>query len=133
MTDTFVIEEDGAAEASPSPARPLVFENVEAWLIEWALPHYRRNPKLHNWDPEWWKYEEVGTVLETLWESWEQVRWEDPMTNVVWFRDDFSPNMDRRTDPEDGPFWDYDPPNNTDPPPTFDTEPTPDGWFGPGC
>src|SRR5699024_382203 len=104
-----------------------------AWLIEWALPHYQRNPKLHNWDPGWWKYEEVGTALETLWESWEQVRCEDPMTNVGWCRDYFYPIMDRLTDPQDGRFWDNGPPTNTDPPPAFDTEPTPDGWFGPGC
>lgn len=129
MSDSFVDAADGEADESVSPARPLFFESVEAWLIEWALPHYRRDPKLHKWDPEWWKYEEVGTVLETLWESWEQVRWEDPMTNVVWFRDYFYPIMDRLTDPEDGPFWAYDPPVTVDPPLTFDTEPTPDGWF----
>lgn len=120
MTDSFVAAADGDADESVSPARPLFFENVESWLIEWALPHYRRDPKLHKWDPEWWKYEEVGTVLETLWESWEQVRWEDPMTNVVWFRDYFYPIMDRLTDPVDGPFWAYDPPVTVDPPPTFD-------------
>src|SRR5690625_4586440 len=129
MSDSFVDAADGESDESVSPARPLFFESVEAWLIEWALPHYRRDPKLHKWDPEWWKYEEVGTVLETLWESWEQVRWEDPMTNVVWFRDYFYPIMDRLTDPEDGPFWAYDPPVSAAPPPPFDTKPTPDGWF----
>ena len=131
MTTRFEVEQDGDQEEPPQAQRPLVYPNVEAWLTDWALPHYRRDlKKLHKWDPEWWKYEEVGTVLETLWESWEQVRWEDPMTNVVWFRDYFYPIMDRLTDPEDGPFWDYDPPKNTEPPPAFDTEPTPDGWFG---
>ena len=130
MSETFVTVDQGSgAEEAPEIEPELVFPNVEQWVIGWALPHYRRNPKLHRWDPEWWKYEEVGTVLETLWQSWEQVRWEDPMSNVVWFRDYFYPIMDRLTDPEGGPFWAYDPPKTVEPPPPFETEATPDGWF----
>src|SRR5690625_1016669 len=123
------VEEESEIEVLPEVEPDPILPNVEEWLTEWALPHYRRDPKLHAWDPEWWKYEEAGTVLETLWESWEQVRWEDPMTRVAWFRDYFYPIMDRLTDLEDGVFWAYDPPKNTEPPAVFETNPSPEGWF----
>ncbi|WP_413542880.1 DUF4913 domain-containing protein [Citricoccus nitrophenolicus] len=80
------------------------------------------------WDPQWWRYEEAGTILEALWESWEQMRWEDAMTAVVWYRDYFWPVMDRLT-AEDGPFWDYDPPRSTEVPPQWQVSPAPKGWF----
>lgn len=130
MSETFVtVDDDHQVEDSPDAQPELVFSNAEEWLIHWALPHYRRNLKLHKWDPYWWQYEEAGTVLEALWESWEQVRLQDAMATVAWFRDYFYPIMDRLTDPEDGVFWAYDPPKNEDPPPSFETEPAPESWF----
>lgn len=134
MSETFVtVDSDHQTEhldyEDQDSAQELVFSTAEEWLNQWALPHYRRDPKLHKWDPKWWQYEEAGTVIESLWESWEQVRLEDAMATVAWFRDYFYPIMDRLTDPEDGVFWAYDPPREDEPPPTFPTDRTPEGWF----
>lgn len=130
MTETFVtVDDDYQVDDEPDQEQQLVFSNAEEWLTQWALPHYRRNPKLHKWDPNWWQYDEAGTVLEALWESWEQVRLEDAMATVAWFRDYFYPIMDRLTDPEDGVFWAYDPPKNEQPPPPFEVTAVPKGWF----
>ena len=130
MTVDFGSADDQATE-TPQAAeeeRPLCFPNAGAWVEGWLLPHYRRNLTTRRWDPQWWRYEEVGTVLEALWESWEQVRWGDAMTSAAWFRDYLWPIMDRITDP-DGPFWDYDPPRSTDVPAQWEAAPAPLGWF----
>jgi hypothetical protein len=122
-------EQQAAADTADGGDRPLYFPNAEQWVQNWLLPHYRR--KLaggRRWDPQWWRYEEAGTILEALWESWEQMRWEDAMTAVAWYRDYFWPVMDRLT-AEDGPFWDYDPPRNADVPQQWDATPAPPGWF----
>lgn len=134
MSETFVTvssnhQDEHLDYEDEASAQELVFETAEEWLDQWALPHYRRDPKLHKWDPNWWQYEEAGTVIEALWESWEQMRLEDPMATVAWFRDCFYPIMDRLTDPNDGVFWAYDPPREDEPPPTFSTRPAPEGWF----
>lgn len=128
MNGRFVTVDEGH-ETEQETDQELVFSNTEEWLTQWALPHYRRSLKLHKWDPNWWQYDEAGTVLEALWESWEQVRLENPMTLVAWFQDCFYPIMDRLTDPEDGVFWAYDPPQNEEPPPAFKATPAPPGWF----
>ena len=114
---------DGGAE------RPLYFPNAEQWVQNWLLPHCRRKLSGNRrWDPQWWRYEEAGTTLEALWEPWEQMRWEDAMTAVAWYRDYFCPVMDRLT-AGDGPFWDYAPPRSIDVPPQWEATPAPQGWF----
>ena len=51
-----------------------VFSTAQEWVTEWFLPHFRRNPKAVRWDPQWWRHEEAGTVLEAMWGSWEATR-----------------------------------------------------------
>lgn len=121
-------EQQVEAEAAGGD-RPLYFPNAEQWVQSWLLPHYRRKVAGgRRWDPQWWRYEEAGTILEALWESWEQMRWEDALTAVAWYRDYFWPVMDRLT-AEDGPFWDYDPPRSTQVPAIWEAIPAPQGWF----
>ncbi|OLT46166.1 DUF4913 domain-containing protein [Cellulosimicrobium sp. CUA-896] len=44
--------------------------NVDVWVREWLLPHFKRNPKAFRWDPRGWEYTEVVAHLERLWRSW---------------------------------------------------------------
>lgn len=113
-----------------SPERPLAFANAEEWVKEFALPHFRRplNKSGFKWDPEWWKYEESGTVLEALWETWEQMRWSGATGIAAFFRDYFYPLMGQLTAPE-GPFWQYDPPENDAVPAMWPSQDAPPGWF----
>lgn len=116
---------------APAPETPqLAFQTAEQWVRDWLLPHFRRNPTVYAWDPQWWRYEEVGTVLEAMWGSWEQVRASgDAGQLVAWFRDVFYPLMDRLTG-EHGPFWDYNEALGKDKvPPSFPSAPAPPGWF----
>lgn len=109
--------------------RPLAYGNAEEWVVDWALPHFRRN--LHGdfrWAPDWWKYEEAGTVLEALWETFETMRWAGALGMAAYMRDYFYPLMGQLT-AKDGPFWAYDHPKMTDVPDTWDTDVAPDGWF----
>lgn len=108
--------------------RELCYSNAEEWVNNWLLPHYRRNPATHKWDPQWWRYEEVGTLMETLWETWEKMRWDGAGGIAAYFRDYLYPLMDRITAP-DGPFWNYDPPLKEDVPPTLPSGPAPEGWY----
>lgn len=123
------VDASGAETTAEDETPPLVYANAEQWVQEWLLPHYRRNLNRRKWDPRWWAYEEAGTVLEALWESWEQMRREDATAAVLWFRDLMWPIMDHLTS-EDGPFWAYDPPAQSQPPATWPTESTPEGWWG---
>lgn len=124
-TDAFTEEFETEPEA---PQRELRFSNAEEWVNGWLLPHYRRNPATTRWDPQWWRYEEVGTLMETLWETWEKMRWDGAGAIAAYFRDYLYPLMDRITAP-DGPFWAYDPPLNEDVPRTLPSEPAPDGFY----
>ncbi|WP_396134674.1 DUF4913 domain-containing protein [Citricoccus sp. I39-566] len=78
-------------------------------------PLCRRNPADRRWDPQWRRHEEAGSVLEALWESWEQRRWADAKSAVARHRDCFWPVMEQVTS-WDAPFWDYDPPRSSDVP-----------------
>ncbi len=51
--------------------------------------------------------------METLWETWEKMRWDGAGGIANYFRDYLYPLMDRITAP-DGPFWAYDPPLKED-------------------
>jgi hypothetical protein len=140
MSDTYAVDPEPGGPGHPQPDppatdpaaaeedRPLFFPNVGEWVTEWLLPHYRRNPAGRRWDPQWWRYEEAGSVLEALWESWEQMRWEDARAAVAWYRDCLWPVMDQLTS-RDGPFWDYDPPRSADVPAQWEATPAPPGWF----
>lgn len=117
-------------EPEEEQARP-VFTDAQEWVTQWFLPHFRRNPKTFRWDPQWWRHEEAGTVLEAMWGSWEGVRATgDPAGMAAWFRDVFYPLTDRLT-AEHGPFWKYNEAlDRTEVPDVWPATPAPDGWFG---
>lgn len=104
------------------------YPHAQAWVVEWLLPHYRRSPKTRRWDPQWWRYEEVATLLESLWETWEQMRWEGATGMVVFFRDYLWPVMDVITS-DTGPLWQYNATRNREVPDTWATELAPEGYF----
>lgn len=108
----------------PEPMYP----HAQAWVVGWLLPHYRRNPKTRRWDPQWWRYEEIATLLEALWETWEQKRWEGATGMVVFFRDYLWPVMDVITSDE-GPLWNYNATRQREVPGTWEHEPAPAGYF----
>lgn len=115
---------------APAAKHPLFYPNAEAWVNGFMLPHFRRRPNAgpFRWDPRWWAYEESGTVIEGLWEVWEQKRWEGATGILDYFRDYFYPLLRELTGPE-GPFWAYDPPKCKVPPEMWLAVPAPDGWF----
>lgn len=108
--------------------RELAYPHAEAWVQEWLLPHYRRNPQQRRWDPQWWRYEEISTVLEALWETWEHMRWEGATGMIVFFRDYFWPTMDVITSP-DGPLWSFNAERRQNVPNAWPVEPAPEGYF----
>lgn len=111
-------------QEQPEPFYP----HAQAWVVGWLLPHYRRDPKKNRWDPQWWRYEEVATLLESLWETWEQMRWEGATGMVVFFRDYLWPVMEVITS-EDGPLWSYNATRQREVPPTWEHESAPPGYF----
>lgn len=127
--------------ASPAPGQAgeddgpkLEYPNVGAWVDDWLLPRFRRElgGSKRRWDPQWWRYEESGGVLEALWQAWEHLRLQPGTGIAVFYRDYFYPLMDQLTAP-DGPFWNYRGsypavPGNTIPSP-WETAPSPRGWF----
>lgn len=107
-------EVKAASDAStvPADAEPQLeffFRDAEQWLQKLALPHYLR--KLggagHRWAPNWYDYPEADTLIQLLWEFWEQSRLEGVQAVLVYFRDYFYPLMNVLTS-EDGPFHAYD-------------------------
>ncbi|CAM3563370.1 DUF4913 domain-containing protein [Micrococcus flavus] len=127
---TLAMEYDEAEDEQPEAAEP-VFATAQEWVTEWFLPHFRRNPKAVRWDPQWWRHEEAGTVLEAMWGSWEATRATgDAGAMVAWFRDVFYPLTDRLT-AENGPFWSiHEALGRVEVPDTLPHEPAPAGWFG---
>ena len=130
--DTFEDAPDAAGgedvqDAAFAPAYP----NAGEWVTGWLLPHYRRNPAVFRWDPRWWQYEEVGSVIEAMWASWEQTRVDpDPRVMATWFRDVFYPLMGQLTS-EQGPFWAYNEAlDKRKVPDVFPAASAPPGWFG---
>ncbi|MEV4488282.1 DUF4913 domain-containing protein [Micrococcus luteus] len=108
------------------------YAHAGEWVSGWLLPHFRRNPNRFRWDPQWWRYEEAGSVIEAMWRSWEQTRVDpDPRVMATWFRDVFYPLLGHLTS-ADGPFWNYSEPlARTDVPAVFPVAPAPPGWFDP--
>jgi hypothetical protein len=96
--------DDAVVELDTEPAPQPVFENVAEWVEAFALPHWRRNPSKHQWDPTWWQHTEALTVLEALWRAFEQMRLDGLTGMAVYMRDFFYPLMTTLTGP-DGPFW----------------------------
>lgn len=94
-------------QAEGEPKTPL-YPNVHAWVNGWLLPSYRRQltSTKRKWDPNWWRYEEVGGALEALWQAWEHLRLQPGTGIAVFYRDYLYPIMDQLTSP-DGPFWNY--------------------------
>lgn len=94
-------------EADPQPE--FMYRDAEHWLQELALPNYLR--KLggagHRWAPNWYDYPEADTLIQLLWEYWEQSRIDGVQAMLVYFRDYFYPLMNVLTS-EDGPFHAYD-------------------------
>ena len=89
--------------------REFRYADAEQWLHGLALPHYLR--KLggdgHRWAPNWYDYPEADTLIQLLWEVWEQSRLEGARATLDYFRDHFYPLMNVLTS-EDGPFHAYD-------------------------
>lgn len=106
----------------------LFYPDAQAWVQGWLLPHYRRNPQTHRWDPQWWRYEEVSTLLESLWETWEQMRWDGATGMIVFFRDYLWPVMEVITS-DTGPWWQYNATRNREVPDTWPVETAPQGYF----
>lgn len=78
MSETFTEEftdELGQPDYHDQDEREPYYPHAQAWVVNWLLPHYGRDPKTKRRDPQWWRYEEVATLLESLWETWEQMRW----------------------------------------------------------
>ena len=94
-------------EADPQPE--FMFRDAEQWLQELALPNYLR--KLggagHRWVPNWYDYPEVNTLIQLLWEYWEQSRIDGVQAMLVYFRGLLLPAENVLTS-EDGPFHAYD-------------------------
>ena len=128
---TLTMEYSEPEEVPAKPAKKTLFANTEHWVTEWLLPHYRRNPKAVRWDPQWWRHEEVGAVLEAMWGSWESARrTKDATVMLEWFRDVFYPVMDRLTSPN-GPFWSYhEALGRVEVPEMLPHQQAPAGWFG---
>lgn len=107
--DEETMENSTESDASPkeeSTDPPLMYPHVAAWVEDFALPHFRRNPATFHWDPEWWLYPEATAVLEALWQSWEYLRHQGATGMAVFFKDYFYPLM-REITGQDGPFWQY--------------------------
>lgn len=107
-----------ADEPEAGEERQLVFGDVEQWVHQWLLPHYRR-------------YEEVSTLSEGLWQSWEYFRHEGPTGMIVFFRDYLWPVMDAITSDE-GPLWAFDPVRYDQVPSMWDAVGAPSGLFSDG-
>lgn len=122
-------EETSEEESTEDELKPM-YANAGEWVSDWMLPHYRRNPTRFRWDPQWWRYEEAGSLIEAMWSSWEQSRIDpDPRVMAGWFLNVFYPLMAKLT-AEDGPFWDYrESLGRTAVPSVFPVAPPPDGWF----
>lgn len=127
--DDLDLDQDLAQDESGEEERPFVYRDAEQWLVELALPHYLRDKRQgHRWAPNWYDYPEADTLVQALWETWEQMRWDGAQAILVYFRDYFYPLMDRLT-AEDGPFHNYDPPVQEKVPAPWETEPAPPGYF----
>ncbi len=120
-----------ATEAPASDPQPeFMYRDAEHWLQELALPHYLR--KLggagHRWAPNWFDYPEADTLIQLLWEYWEQSRIDGVQAMLVYFRDYFYPLMNVLTS-EDGPFHAYDKVMRPDLPEPFPVYNAPKGHF----
>jgi hypothetical protein len=117
-------------DAEPGAAPQPLFNNVEEWVEQWALPHWRRNIKSYQWDPRWWEYTEALTVLESLWRAWEQMRLDGLTGMAVYMRDFFYPLMNTLT-AADGAFWKVNDVQVREMPARWPSEPAPEGMFDP--
>lgn len=123
--DEVEIDLDDVPESEPVAT---FYPNVDVWVREWLLPHFKRNPKSFRWDPRWWEYTEVVARLEALWRSWEFLRGEGMTGMSVFFRDYLGPEMREITAP-DGPFWRLSDVQDRQLPDTWPVEVPPPGLF----
>lgn len=121
-------ETTGQGEVEPGPE--FVFDDAEHWLQELALPNYLRKlgGEGHRWAPNWYDYPEADTLIQLLWEFWEQSRLEGVQATLVYFRDYFYPLMNVLTS-EDGPFHAYDKVMHPELPEPFPVFNAPKGHF----
>lgn len=104
------------------------YPNAAVWVERWLLPHYKRDPAAHRWDPRWWEYTEVVARLEALWRAWEYLRTDGMTGPALFFRDFLDPTMRELTAP-DGPFWDVSDVHDRTLPQLWPHEPPPAGLF----
>lgn len=92
---------DDAQAATP---QPLVFANVNEFVVNLLLPNWRRPIREYAWCGTWWEHAEAITRLEALWESWEWSRVQPVPAMAVWWRDFANPTMGTLCDKAAGPF-----------------------------
>jgi hypothetical protein len=92
------------AQTDEPPEMETFYPDVVAFVDEWLLEHFKRNPKTFLWDPRWWEITEAVSRLEALWRAWEFYRLEGMTGMAVFFNDYMNPVM-RELTSRDGPFW----------------------------
>lgn len=129
-TATQAVSNATTAPEEEDPHLEFFYRDAEHWLQELALPHYLR--KLggagHRWAPNWYDYPEADTLVQLLWEFWEQSRLEGVQATLNYFRDYFYPLMNVLTS-EDGPFHAYDKVMHPQLPEPFPVNNAPEGHF----
>lgn len=113
------------------PQSQRYYDNAEHWVTEWLIPHYCRDVRQKKWDPHWFRYPEVVTVFEGLWDLWESARADSPGAITDFMRVQLYPLMSIIT-ATDGPFWEYEEAlGQTHPPERWKIKPAPEGMFRP--
>ncbi|NUR00845.1 MAG: DUF4913 domain-containing protein [Streptomyces sp.] len=56
------------------------------------------------WCPEWYRHAEALSRLDSLWRTWETLRWDGQMGMSNWWIHHVDPHMRALTDPFTGPF-----------------------------
>lgn len=128
MSDEFEPDSDELLDEQVEQERTTYFANYGEFVEEFVLTHYKR--KGAKWDPEWYNYTDVCSVMRALWTAWEHLSSDEggPLGMSVFFRDHFFPHMDRITS-DSGPFANYDNPMKTGPMPDLETAPIDPKWF----
>ncbi len=84
----------------------LFFGSVDQFVRGFLCHVYRRNIDARServWAPDWWRYPEAVSRLESLWRAWEALRLDPAIGMSVWWRDHADHHMIVRFSPG-GPF-----------------------------
>ncbi|MDN5797511.1 MAG: DUF4913 domain-containing protein [Intrasporangium sp.] len=99
-----------APSPDPEPEGPpeLHFGSVDQFVRGFLCHIYSRRINERServWAPDWWRYPEAVSRLESLWRAWEALRLEPATGMSVWWRDHADHHMNVLFDSE-GPFKD---------------------------